>query len=68
MRLFLAGLPCQSALHRRPGGAIIIALVGIVIMQGGAIATGNAIGNLFAVGSAMFFALFTLVFEDAQRR
>ncbi|MFC6689593.1 DMT family transporter [Jhaorihella thermophila] len=42
-------------------GAIIIALVGIVIMQGGAIATGNAIGNLFAVGSAMFFALFTLV-------
>lgn len=42
-------------------GAIIIALVGIVIMQGGAIATGNAIGNLFAVGSALFFALFTLV-------
>ena len=41
--------------------AITIALVGIVIMQGGAIATGNALGNLFAVGSALFFALFTLV-------
>ena len=41
-------------------GAITIALVGIVIMQGGAIATGNATGNVFAVGSALFFALFTL--------
>jgi len=41
--------------------AIVFAMVGIFIMQGGAIATGNALGNLFAVGSAFFFAMFTLV-------
>lgn len=41
--------------------AIGLAMVGIVVMQGGAIADGNALGNLFAVGSALCFALFTLV-------
>jgi DME family drug/metabolite transporter len=40
---------------------ICIALVGILVMQGGAIATGNATGNLYAIGSALCFALFTLV-------
>ena len=41
--------------------AIGLAMAGIVVMQGGAIANGNALGNLFAVGSALCFALFTLV-------
>jgi len=41
--------------------AIGLAMAGIVVMQGGAIASGNALGNLYAVGSALCFALFTLV-------
>lgn len=41
--------------------AIGFAMVGIVVMQGGAIATGNAAGNLYALGSAFGFALFTIV-------
>ncbi|WP_223423973.1 DMT family transporter [Tateyamaria pelophila] len=41
--------------------AISLAMAGIVVMQGGAIANGNALGNLYAVGSALCFALFTLV-------
>ncbi len=41
--------------------AIGLAMAGIVVMQGGAIASGNVLGNLYAVGSALCFALFTLV-------
>lgn len=41
--------------------AISFALAGIIVMQGGAIARGDALGNLYAVGSALCFALFTLV-------
>jgi drug/metabolite transporter (DMT)-like permease len=41
--------------------AIGLAMAGIVVMQGGAVANGNALGNLYAVGSALCFALFTLV-------
>ncbi len=41
--------------------AIGLAMAGIVVMQGGAIASGNALGNLYAVGSALCFALFTVV-------
>lgn len=41
--------------------AIGLAMAGIIVMQGGAIASGNAPGNLYAVGSALCFALFTLV-------
>lgn len=54
--LFLA-----EAVQKSTSIAIALAMGGIIVMQGGAIASGNALGNLYAVGSALCFALFTLV-------
>lgn len=41
--------------------AVAIAIGGIVVMQGGAVAEGQISGNLFAVGSALGFAVFTII-------
>lgn len=57
----LGWLLLRERVQRSTWIAIGIALSGILVMQGGAIATGNAIGNLYAIGSALCFALFTLV-------
>lgn len=51
----------REAVRKSTWLAILVAMTGIVVMQGGAIATGHVAGNLYAVGSAFCFALFTLV-------
>lgn len=57
----LGWLVLAEAVRRSTWIAIGLAMTGIVVMQGGAVAGGTALGNLFAVGSALCFALFTLV-------
>jgi len=39
---------------------MILALGGILVMQGGCLSGGNISGNLFAIGSAFGFAVFTI--------
>jgi len=41
--------------------AMLIALGGVIVMQGGAFSGGQMSGNLFAMGSAFGFAVFTIV-------
>ncbi|MGB8622356.1 MAG: DMT family transporter [Paracoccaceae bacterium] len=57
----LGWLVLDEKVQRPTWIAIGFAMSGIVVMQGGAIARGSALGNLYAVGSALCFALFTLV-------
>jgi len=57
----LGWLVLAEKVQRSTWIAIGLAMGGIIVMQGGAIARGNALGNLYAVGSALCFALFTLV-------
>ncbi|WP_334067632.1 DMT family transporter [Nereida ignava] len=40
---------------------MIVALGGIIVMQGGTFSGGQMVGNLFAMGSAFGFAVFTIV-------
>ena len=58
---FLGLLVLRERVRRSTWIAICFAMMGIAVMQGGAIATGNLAGNLYALGSAFCFALFTIV-------
>jgi drug/metabolite transporter (DMT)-like permease len=63
----LGWLVLAEQVQRSTWIAIGLAMGGIIVMQGGAIATGNALGNLYAVGSALCFALFTMVLRWRKR-
>jgi drug/metabolite transporter (DMT)-like permease len=58
-------------LGRRPQprqwAALLLAAAGIVVLVGGEISAGISLGNLLAVASAVFMALYLLVAEAAQR-
>ena len=60
-----------AVLGRRPQprqwAALLLAAAGIVVLVGGEISAGVSLGNLLAVASAVFMALYLLVAEAAQR-
>ena len=60
-----------AVLGRRPQprqwAALLLAAAGIVVLVGGEISAGISLGNLLAVASAVFMALYLLVAEAAQR-
>jgi len=59
------------ALGRRPQprqwAALVLAAAGIVVLIGGEISAGISLGNVLAVASAVFMALYLLLAEAAQR-
>lgn len=60
-----------AVLGRRPQprqwAALLLAAAGIVVLVGGEVSAGISLGNLLAVASAVFMALYLLVAEAAQR-
>lgn len=60
-----------AVLRRRPQprqwAALLLAAAGIVVLVGGEVSAGVSLGNLLAVASAVFMALYLLVAEAAQR-
>jgi drug/metabolite transporter (DMT)-like permease len=60
-----------AVLRRRPQprqwAALLLAAAGIVVLVGGEVSAGISLGNLLAVASAVFMALYLLVAEAAQR-
>ena len=60
-----------AVLGRRPQprqwAALLLAAAGIVVLVGGEVSAGISLGNLLAVASAVFMAVYLLVAEAAQR-